>query len=277
MLPSAARSTKKGGIATAEPTGIDQDAVFKALSDPSRRRLLDLLRERDGRSVADLSARFPVSRQAVMRHLRVLEAAGLVVTEKVGRIRRHYLNPVPIQFVYDRWVDRYTRPLARHLTRLKYHLEETMTTPAKIDRRVLEIYIATTPEKLWNALLDPDATERYYFGTRFEGEATAGSAYAYRDGDRTLIDGTIVEAVPHERLVMTFRPLFNLEEDGDAADLNTSRVTYTITREGDVCRLRLVHDEMDERDTADGYAEGWARILSGLKTWLETGRPLVEA
>lgn len=264
-------------MATRQPTDIDQDAVFKALSDPSRRRLLDLLRERDGRSLAELSARFPVTRQAVMRHLRVLEAAGLVTTEKVGRERRHYLNPVPIQFVYDRWVDRYTRPLARHLTRLKYDLEETMTTPATTDKRVLEIYIATTPEKLWNALLDPDATERYYFGTRFDGEATAGSPYAYRDGDGVLLDGTIVEAVPYERLVMTFRPLFNLEEGGDPADLNTSRVTFSIAREGDVCQLRVVHDEMDERDTAEGYAGGWARILSGLKTWLETGRPLVEA
>lgn len=236
-----------------------------------------LLRERDGRSLAELSAHFQVSRQAVMRHLRVLGAAGLVTSEKVGRERRHYLNPVPIQFVYDRWVDRYARPLARHLTRLKYDLEETMTTPAMIMKRILEIYIATTPEKLWQALHDPNATERYYFGTRFDGEMTAGSPYAYRNGDSTLLDGTITEAVPFERLVMTFRPLFNLEDGDDPADLNISRVTYTIAREGDVCQLRLVHDEMDERDTADGYASGWARILSGLKTWVETGRPMVAA
>lgn len=238
---------------------------------------MDLLREREGRTLTELSTRFPVSRQAVMSHLRVLEAAGLVLTEKVGRERLHYLNPVPIQYVYDRWVDRYVRPLARHLTRLKYDLEETMTTTTKTEKRILEIYIATTAEALWNALLDPDATERYYFGTRFEGEAKAGSPYAYRAGDRKLLDGTIVEAVPHERLVMTFRPLMNLGENGDPAELNTSRVTYTIVQEGDLCQLRLVHDEMDERDTVEGYASGWARILSGLKTLLETGRPLVQA
>ena len=140
--------------------------------------------------------------------------------------------------------------------------------------RRLEIHIATTPEALWNALLDPDTTEQYYFGTRFEGEATAGAAYAYQGAGGTLLDGEIVEAVPYERLVMTFRPLFNLEEGDDPASLNTSRVTYTIAWEDGICKLTLEHDQLREPDTVDGYASGWARILSGLKTWLETGRPL---
>ena len=153
-----------------------------------------------------------------------------------------------------------------------------MTEPTPVStttrRRVLEIHIATTPEKLWNALLDPDATETYYYGSRFEGEAVAGAPYAYQGTDGPMIDGEIVEAVPHERLVMTFRPLFNLEPGGDPATLNVSRVTYTIVGGDGICKLTLEHDELRDPDTDDGYASGWARILSGLKTWLETGRPL---
>lgn len=208
-----------------------------------------------------------------MRHLRVLEAAGLVTSRKDGRTRHHFLNAVPIQTVYDRWVDPFTKPLARGLTRLKHDLEDPMTEQATTRRR-LEIHIATTPEKLWNALIDPDMTEKYYFATRFDGGVEAGRPYAYQGSDGPMIDGEIVEATPHERLVMTFRPLFNLESGDDPASLNTSRVTYTIACEGGVCTLTLEHDELRDPDTVEGYERGWSRILSGLKTLLETGHPL---
>jgi DNA-binding transcriptional ArsR family regulator len=99
--------------------------VFKALADPTRRSLLDLLHERDGRTLGELaSALLPLTRFGVMKHLKVLEAAGLVVTRRSGREKLHFLNPVPIRLVHDRWIDKYTEPHVTALLDLKRHLEE---------------------------------------------------------------------------------------------------------------------------------------------------------
>jgi DNA-binding transcriptional ArsR family regulator len=104
---------------------MDQDLVFKALADASRRKLLDLLFLKDGRSLKELSEKLPeMTRFGVMKHLKQLEQAGLVTTRKQGRETLHYLNPVPIQMVYDRWVSKYSKGWARSLTELKYDLEE---------------------------------------------------------------------------------------------------------------------------------------------------------
>jgi DNA-binding transcriptional ArsR family regulator len=101
----------------------DDDAVFKALADPSRRRLLDLLFDRDGRTLGELEEEFAMSRFGVMKHVRILEDAGLVVTRKDGRATRHFLNPVPIQLVADRWVDKYRAERVTALVDLKTALE----------------------------------------------------------------------------------------------------------------------------------------------------------
>jgi DNA-binding transcriptional ArsR family regulator len=100
------------------------DEVFKALADPTRRSLLDELFERDGQSLGELEGRLPMSRFGVMKHLKVLEEAGLVTTRKHGRQKLHFLNPVPIRLVYDRWVSKYAESWAAGLSRLKYDLEE---------------------------------------------------------------------------------------------------------------------------------------------------------
>jgi DNA-binding transcriptional ArsR family regulator len=100
------------------------DEVFKALADPTRRGLLDALFERDGQSLSELEGRLPMSRFGVMKHLKVLEEAGLVTTRRRGRKKLHYLNPVPIRLVYDRWVSKYAEPWASALTGLKRELEE---------------------------------------------------------------------------------------------------------------------------------------------------------
>jgi DNA-binding transcriptional ArsR family regulator len=107
----------------------DDDAVFKALADPSRRRLLDLLFERDGRSLGELEEEFAMSRFGVMKHVRVLVEAGLVVTRKDGRATRHFLNPVPIQLVADRWVDKYRAERVTALVDLKTALEIKQELP----------------------------------------------------------------------------------------------------------------------------------------------------
>ena len=107
----------------------DDDAVFKALADPSRRLLLDLLFERDGRTLGELEEEFAMSRFGVMKHVRVLEEAGLVVTRKDGRSTRHFLNPVPIQLVADRWVDKYRAERVTALVDLKTALEFRQEPP----------------------------------------------------------------------------------------------------------------------------------------------------
>ena len=102
----------------------DDDHVFKALADPTRRLLLDRLYERDGRTLSDLESQVAMSRFGVMKHLRTLEEAGLVVTRKSGREKLHFLNPVPIRLVHDRWIDKYTERRVSALTDLKRQLEE---------------------------------------------------------------------------------------------------------------------------------------------------------
>ena len=127
------------------------DDVFKALADPTRRSLLDELYTRDGQSLTELERRIPMSRIGVMKHLRVLEGAGLVATRRRGREKLHFLNPVPIRLVHDRWVSKYAEPWAAQLTGLKKQLEEDVM------EKVFEIYIKTTPERLWEAITDPEA------------------------------------------------------------------------------------------------------------------------
>src|SRR5512140_474971 len=124
------------------------DDVFRALADPTRRSLLDELFREDGQTLSSLDGHFSMTRFGVMKHLKVLEEAGLVVTKKQGREKLHYLNPVPIRLVHDRWVSKYAEPWAAGLVGLKRELEDQM-------EKVFEIYIRTTPERLWEAITDP--------------------------------------------------------------------------------------------------------------------------
>jgi DNA-binding transcriptional ArsR family regulator len=103
----------------------DDDRIFKALADPTRRYLLDRLFERDGRTLGELESELEMTRFGVMKHLRVLEEAGLVVTRRNGREKLHFLNPVPIRLVHDRWIDKYTEHRVSALADLKSRLEET--------------------------------------------------------------------------------------------------------------------------------------------------------
>ena len=109
---------------TYSPTVNDEDRVFKALADPTRRFLLDRLFERDGRTLRELESELEMTRFGVMKHLRILEDAGLVVTRRRGREKLHFLNPVPIRAVHDRWIDKYTERRVKALVELKDELEE---------------------------------------------------------------------------------------------------------------------------------------------------------
>src|SRR2546423_2360161 len=126
------------------------DEVFKALADPTRRSILDRLFREDGQTLGALQGRFRMTRFGVMKHLKVLEEAGLVVTKRRGREKLHFLNAVPIRLVHDRWVSKYAEPWTAALTALKRSLED------RTMEKVFEIYIKTTPERLWEAITDPD-------------------------------------------------------------------------------------------------------------------------
>ena len=104
---------------------MDDDAVFKALGDSTRRHLLDRLFERDGRTLSELESDLDMTRFGVMKHLKLLEEAGLVVARKEGREKRHFLNPVPIRQIHDRWIDKYTERQVSALAELKVQLEDS--------------------------------------------------------------------------------------------------------------------------------------------------------
>jgi uncharacterized protein YndB with AHSA1/START domain/DNA-binding transcriptional ArsR family regulator len=245
------------------------DAVFRALADRTRRGLLDQLFKRDGQTLGELERRLAMTRFGVMKHLRVLEDARLVVTRRRGREKLHFLNRVPIRQIHDRWIDKYTEPWAAMLTRLKKGIEEGLM------EKVYEIYIKTTPERLWQAITDPELRRKYNFGVGVYSDWKPGSTYVSRTTDMTvspnmlIAEGENVEVDPPRRLVQTFRALWSDEIKREA----TSRVTWEIERVGDSCCLTVTHDQLPEKANAELYG-GWPMVLSGLKTLLETGQLL---
>jgi DNA-binding transcriptional ArsR family regulator len=242
----------------------DVDLVFRALADPTRRALLDELFARDGQTLVSLTARHDMTRIAVAKHLRILEDAGLVVSRRRGREKLHYLNPVPIRLVHDRWVSKYAEPWAAGLAGLKHELEDQM-------EKVFEIYIRTTPERLWEAITDPVTRAKYHFGASIESDWAVGSPYRLGQpaAERPLVEGENLVVERPNRLVQTMRALWG----PDAERAGTSRVTWEIEPVGDSCRLTVIHDQLSPDAPAELYG-GWPMILSGLKTWLETGQTL---
>ena len=243
--------------------------VFRALGDPSRRLLLDKLFERDGQTLGDLVAHLEMSRFGVMKHLKVLEEANLVVTRKVGREKYHYLNPVPIREMQERWVSKFAEPWVSALTGLKATLEADQMTEQP--KHVFQIYIRCTPERLWETITTPDISQRF-FSERFGPDFTPGAEYTLASGDEVYVKGTILEAEPPRRLVMSWDEL----AESMAADPVT-RVTWEIEPQGDVCKLTLTHDEFQsQNETFRSVGGGWPKVLSSLKSLVETGEGLID-
>jgi len=239
------------------------DDVFRALADPTRRSLLDELFKQDGQTLSALEGRLPMTRFGVMKHLKVLEEARLVVTRRRGREKLHFLNAVPIQLIHDRWVDKYTASWAAKLGELKHKLED------RTMEKVFEIYIKTTPERLWQAITDTDMRRKYTFGAIITSDWTAGSRYQGTGRGKPIAEGENLEVDPPRRLVQSFRALW----DDDVKSEGTSRVTWEIEPIGDSCRLVVIHDQLREDANKQLYG-GWPMVLSGLKTLLETGEML---
>jgi uncharacterized protein YndB with AHSA1/START domain len=240
------------------------DAVFRALADPTRRSLLDELYREDGQTLRALEEHFSMTRFGVMKHLKQLEEAGLVVTKRRGREKLHFLNPVPIRLVHDRWVSKYAEPWAAALSGIKQRLEGPM-------EKVFEIYIKTTPERLWEAITDGEIRSKYQFGNRVSSDWTPGSRIEMTNpgAPGLLGEGENLEVDPPRRLVQSMVALWG----EDVKSEGTSRVTWEIEPVGDSCRLVVTHDQLREGANEQLYG-GWPMILSGLKTWLETGEVL---
>jgi len=243
------------------------DKVFKALADPTRRSLLDQLRTENGQTLSELCSHVDMARQSVTQHLDILEVANLISTTRRGREKLHYLNPIPLHEIEERWIDRFEPPRLRALSAIKRQAEETMSTQPTF---VYVTYIESTPENVWKALTDADLTAQYWghsnvsdwqVGSRWEHQRTDGSKIAD-------VVGTVIESSPPKRLVSTWA-LPGAEETD-----RTSCVTFEIEPFGDIVRLTVTHENLADDAARDEAARGWAAVMANLKTFIETGHVL---
>jgi uncharacterized protein YndB with AHSA1/START domain/DNA-binding transcriptional ArsR family regulator len=253
---------------------MEHGAVFRALADPTRRRLLDLLFERDGRTVTELETHLPMTRFGVMKHLRVLEEAGLIVTRKVGRERLHYLNPIPIQLISDRWISKYSAARASALADLKTALEGgNLVTAASKPKLIHQIIIQAPQQRVWEAITKSEFTSRYYYGCILQTDLTPGSPFTYQmPNGAPIVEGEVVSSDPPHRLIHTYHSLWP-PMNADAP----TKVTWELeAMSGDVTKVTVVHEDFQgETATYQGLqGGGWAWILSNMKTLLETGEPM---
>jgi uncharacterized protein YndB with AHSA1/START domain/DNA-binding transcriptional ArsR family regulator len=246
------------------------DRVFKALADPSRRLLLDRLREDNGQTLGQLCEHLEMARQSVTQHLAVLESANLVSTVRRGRLKLHYLNPVPLQEIQARWIQAFEVPRLQTLQALKRYAEEAhMSEMADKPRFVYVTYIHSTAEKVWEALTDSDLTARYW-GHSNVSDWRPGSRWEHRRTDGSGIPdvvGEVLEVDPPRRLVMTF---------GESAE-GPSVVRFDIKPFHDIVQLTVTHENLSGPDEYEAVAAGWAAVISNLKSLLETGDVLPQA
>jgi len=258
------------------------DQLFRALADPGRRRLLDSLNRNSGQTLRELCAAMDMARQSVSKHLAILEAANLVVTQRRGREKLHYLNPAPIADIYRRWIKQYDEPRVDALTELKHDLEAT-TMP---DTSFIYItYIRSTPEEVWEALTSPAFTGRYW-GVTFETDWKPGSSMNWiEQGVRTSDPAQVVlEADPPRRLAYTWHTFTAEWADGHGFDAQLleklaaetrTRVTFDVEPADGVVKLTVTHEDYDPDSTLRAMcSQAWPQLLAGLKTLLETGNDL---
>jgi uncharacterized protein YndB with AHSA1/START domain/DNA-binding transcriptional ArsR family regulator len=250
---------------------VDDDAVFKALADPTRRALLDRLREHNGQTLGELCEPLAMARQSATQHLGVLEAANLITTVRSGRTRLHYLNPVPLWSIAERWIEKFERPRLRALSAIKHRAEED-TMPDR-PSFVYVTYIESSPERVWEALTDPGLSARYWGhsnvsdwqpGSPWEHQRTDGSGVAD-------VAGTVLESVPPRRLVMTF------DSPGDLPPSGPTKVTFDIEPFHEIIRLTVTHENLADDDALTAVSAGWPAVFANLKSLLETGHVLPRA
>jgi uncharacterized protein YndB with AHSA1/START domain/DNA-binding transcriptional ArsR family regulator len=255
----------------------DSTAAFRALADPSRRLLLDRLFERDGQTLGELTGHLPdMTRFGVMRHLDVLEAAGLLSTRKVGREKRHYLNPVPIRRIHDRWISKYSAPIVGTMSAIKDHAEAPpMAVPPDEIEHVYSIFINAEPDRVWRAITDGDETEQYYYGTRVNSDWNVGSRVSYDNADGTVAaDGEVLACEPPHRLEMTFLARWDPEVEAEGP----IRHLWELEAADGATKLTVTSRGLKKGSkNAESFGSGIIWITSGLKTFVEGGRMAVPA
>lgn len=262
----------------------EMNQVFRALADGSRRRLLDRLNARNGQSLRELCSGLGMARQSVSKHLAILEEANLVTSVRSGREKFHYLNPVPINEIAERWINRYDQDRVRALLDLKRALEDS---PMSMQRPafVYTIFINTTPEQLWQALTDPAFTRRWW-GMTSESDWKVGATLTWQRDGMTIADPAqvVLESDPYRRLAFTWHSytpeLAQAQGMGDEVlarirQERRSRVAFDIEPVGKMVKLTVTHDDFDPGSiVAQMVSKGWPQVVSSLKSLLETGEPL---
>ncbi|MDQ1648668.1 MAG: hypothetical protein QOG60_725 [Frankiaceae bacterium] len=261
--------------------------AFRALADPNRRRLLDLLREKDGRTLGELVAGLDMARQSATQHLGVLEDANLVTVVWQGRQKLHYLNPVPLHEITERWIDQFAQPRLRALSQIRRDAEDSQMTTNPLgpddDRPSFRYvtYIRASAEQVWDSLTDADLTAAFWghanhsdwqVGSRWEHVRVDGS------GIRDVV-GTVLESDRPRRLAITFD---SPDSSGAPAEVGESAVepsvvTFELRPHHDIVELTVTHRSLPSAGDLEAAAIGWASVMSNLKTLLETGVVLPQA
>jgi uncharacterized protein YndB with AHSA1/START domain/DNA-binding transcriptional ArsR family regulator len=250
------------------------DSVFKALADPTRRLLLDRLREHNGQTLSELCARLGMARQSATQHLDILERASLVTVVRRGRERLHYLNPVPIREIEERWISEFDQPRLDALTAIKIQAEEYAMTdgPVSVPSYVYVTYIRASAEQAWKALTDADLTARFW-GHANVSDWQPGSTWEHRRADGSgIVDvvGQVIRSEPPSELVLTF-------DDSPDEVRDPSVVTFLIEPHQDIVRLTVTHENLPNQEMLGGISRGWPAVLANLKSLLETGQVLPQA
>jgi uncharacterized protein YndB with AHSA1/START domain len=203
-----------------------------------------------------------------MRHLGVLEEAGLIEPRRAGREKRHYLNPVPIRLIHDRWTSKFAEPVVGRMAAIKHTLEApAMSTPD----HVYSVYIKSSPDRIWRAITDGTETAQYYYGTRVNSDWSKGSriVYEYPDGS-VAADGEVLEIEPGRSVTMSFLARWDPEIEAEGP----VRMTWEIEPMGESLAKLTVTTADAGPKTAAEFGGGIVHIVSGLKTYLETGAPM---
>ncbi len=254
--------------------------MFRALADPGRRRLLDMLYARSGLTLGELCEGLDLRRQSVSQHLDLLESAGLVTSVRSGRRKLHYLNPVPIHEIQRRWIRKFEQPRLAALEGIKQRAEESAmstsaTTTNTVPDYVYTTYIRATAEQVWDALTDADLTARFWghaqvsdwqVGSRVDHVRTDGSGIPD-------VSGRVIETDRPRRLVFGFGdPQFY-----DDPTREPSEVAFDIEAGADIVKLTVTHTKLSSAEELDNIGLGWPAVFANLKTLLETGAVLPQA
>jgi uncharacterized protein YndB with AHSA1/START domain/DNA-binding transcriptional ArsR family regulator len=242
--------------------------VFDALADKTRRQILDQLHSSNGLSLSEICADLQISRPGVSKHLSKLEEAGLITILWKGREKLHFINVVPLQDLYTRWISKFDADRITALSELKYKLEKDNQAKERTMKGfVYQIVISATPDKIWKALREAEFTQQYWFGRKLVSSWEIGSEVNLITPEgNSEMTGKVVEVIPNKRLSYTW----NTQERG----AETTTVVFELEEFGPMTKLKILHDVNMEDPSGQRAVGGWTMIISGLKTLMETGKAL---